>query len=310
MSIPDKFDTVAGSLNSDSKENYQKLLSEFHESLLSYWTFEIVPGFFKQSDSETDEFKFNYLKEDFGKTKEWSEIFEQLDELNANAQDNEQYKVMFLARHGQGYHNLANAQYGQKAWDEKWSKLTGDGTIVWAPDPELTELGVNQALDNAYVWEQQIAKGIRLPTQWFASPFRRSVDTLIKTWEKHVDLKQVQPLIKEDFRETMGVHLCDKRSSRSTIANKYQDLGFVIEEGFVEEDIYFKDDYRETIEEHSIRINRSFQFIFNNYKDSVINITSHSGSIRSQLLVLNHRPFMIGTGGMIPVFVKGTKITK
>lgn len=310
MSIPDKFDTVAGSLEVDTREKYQKKLAEFQDSLDSYWTFEIVPGYFKQSDSETDEFKFDYLKQDFGKTKEWTQIFEELDQLNANAKENEQYKVFFLARHGQGYHNLANAQYGQKAWEEKWSKMTGDGTIVWAPDPELTELGVHQALDNAYVWGKQIEKGIRLPTKWFSSPFRRSIDTLIKTWETHVDLTKVKPLIKEDFRETMGIHLCDKRSPRSTIAEKYQDLGFVIEDGFVEEDIYFKNDYRETIEEHSIRINRSFQFIFNNYSDSVINITSHSGSIRSQLLVLNHRPFMIGTGGMIPVFVKATKVSK
>lgn len=310
MSVPDKFDAVAGALGPKSKENYQRELCQFELLLESYWKFEIVPDMFKQSLAETNEYEFDYLKQDFGVVKSWDHVFSKLDLLNQeSAQDDDvQYKVFFLARHGQGYHNLANSKYGQKAWDEKWSHMTGDGEMVWAPDPDLTEEGINQAKSNSTAWGQQLEKGVRLPTKWFASPFSRSIDTLILTWDKYIDLKKVQPLIKEDIRETMGVHLCDKRSSRSIIASKYEPKGFVIEPGFAEEDIYFKDDYREPIEQHSIRINRSFQYMFNNCpNDSVINITSHSGSIRSQLLVLNHRPFAIGTGGMIPVFVKATR---
>lgn len=312
MSVPDRFDAVAGALQPQSKENYQKLLKEFESLLDSYWSFEIVPGMFKQSLAETDEFSFDYLKQDFGRVLTWEDTFAHLDKLNQEKSDeNVQYKVFFLARHGQGYHNLANSKYGQKAWDDKWSHMTGDGEMVWAPDPDLTEEGINQAKDNAKAWGQQIANGVHLPTKWFASPFSRSLDTLITTWEKYVDLKKIQPLIKEDFRETTGVHLCDKRSPRAVIAEKYEPKGFQIEPGFAEEDIYFDENVRESIEHHSIRINRSFQYIFDNCpNDSVINVTSHSGSIRSQLLVLNHRPFAIGTGGMIPVFVKATRHAK
>lgn len=308
MSVPDKYDAYAGALSADSKKNYEKLLSEYTSSLPSYWKFEIVPNFFKQSDEATDPLNFNYLKEDFGRVLSWEETFSKLSELNKDAPENVSYKVFFLARHGQGYHNLANSVYGQVEWDRKWSKLNGDGKMVWGPDPELTDLGVLQAVENNTVWKEQLQKGCKLPTKWFSSPFTRSVDTLIHTWKDIIDLEKEKPLIKEDFRETMGVHTCDKRSSRTIIASKYEPKGFVIEEGFAEEDIYFKDDYRETIEEQSIRLNRSFQFIFDNYDDEVINVTSHSGSIRSQLLVLNHRPFAIGTGGMIPVFVKATKV--
>lgn len=307
MSLPDKYDALAGSIEDGSKEKYETQLKSYTDTLDSFWKFEIVPGFFKQSE-DADQFTFNYLKEDFGRILSWQDTFAKLDELNANASENEAYKVFFLARHGQGYHNFANMKYGQKAWDEKWARLTTDGEIVWGPDPELTELGIAQAKDNAHVWGEQIQKGIRLPSKWYASPFTRSIDTLINTWQEHVDLKAVKPFIMEDFRETVGIHMCDKRSPRSVIAAKYEKLGFVIEDGFVEEDIYFKEDVRETLEEHSVRMNRSFQYIFNNAKDSVISITSHSETIRSQLMVLNHRPFSIGTGGMIPVFVKGTRV--
>lgn len=309
MSIPDKFDQVAGHITPGSREKYAGLLKEFENEQESYWKFEVVPDMFKQS-GDVDETKFDYLKEDFGRILTWDDTFKKLDELNSEAKDNESYKIFFLARHGQGYHNLANAVYGQKAWDEKWSHMEGDGKMTWAPDPDLTELGVSQAKDNNKVWQQQITKGIRIPTQWFASPFSRSIDTLINTWDNIVDISQIKPLIKEDLRETWGVHLCDKRAPRSTIESKYVPKGFLIEDGFVEDDIYYQDDERESIEHHSIRVNRAFQFIFNNYSnDSVINITSHSGTIRSQLLVLNHRAFSIGTGGMIPVFVKATKFS-
>ncbi|EGV64130.1 phosphoglycerate mutase [Yamadazyma tenuis] len=310
MSIPDEFDAVACSLEADTKQKYTALLTDFEKSLESYWKFETVDGMFKQSDDSTDEYKFDYLKEDFGRLLSWEETFAKLDELNSNAPANECYKVFFLARHGQGYHNLANSTYGNKEWYRKWSELNGDGKIVWGPDPELTELGVSQARDNAHVWAEQVKKGVKLPTVWFSSPFRRSADTLINTWESFVDISTIKPLIMEDFRETIGVHTCDKRSPRSVIAAKYEHLGFVIEDGFEEEDVYWKPDYRETIEEHGIRTNRAFQHIFNNCEDEVVSITSHSGAIRAQLLVLNHRPFSIGTGGMIPVVVKGTKYEK
>ena len=99
------------------------------------------------------------------------------------------------------------------------------------------------------------------------------------------------------------------RSNRTTIAGKYEPLGIEIEPGFEEEDIYWKPDYRETVAEEAIRHNAGLQEIFDNYpKDEVISITSHSGSIRAQLMVLGHRPFAIGTGGMIPVFVKAVKV--
>lgn len=305
---PDNIDVLNSQIRLDDRELYVSAQAKLDNT----WTFEIVPDYFKQLSPDTDETRFNYFKEHFGKLKPWTEILEDLRSLNKEASGTGVvYKVLFLGRHGQGFHNLANLKYGEKAWNEYWLKICGDGEIVWAPDPELTDLGIAQAKDNHHQLKIELQDGLRLPSKWYTSPFRRSVDTLIGTWGGIVDLNDVKPLIMEDLRETIGVHLCDKRSTRSVIADKYEGRGFVIENSFEEEDVYFKTDYREKVWEQALRQNRLFQYIFEttDVNDDIISVTSHSGSIRTQLMVLGHRPFAIGTGGMIPVFVKATRKT-
>lgn len=303
---PDSIDVLNSQIQLHDRSAYEDARSK--EKFL--WQYSVVPGFFKQLMPETDETKFDYFQEHLGAAKLWKDIFGELERLNNESDDKTAYKLFLLARHGQGYHNLANLKYGEKAWNEHWLKICGDGEIVWAPDPELTELGLKQASDNAEALGKEFDRGLILPHRFFASPFRRSVDTLIGLWLQHVLLKEQRPLIKEDFRETMGVHVCDKRSPRSVIAEKYEPKGFVIEDGFEEEDIYFKSDYREKVWEQALRMNRLFEWVMNNTSktESFVSITSHLGSIRTQLMVLGHRPFAIGTGGMIPVLVKATRV--
>ncbi|QBM90832.1 Broad specificity phosphatase PhoE [Metschnikowia aff. pulcherrima] len=303
---PDAIDVHYSIINTDDREQFARALAL---EIGPKWHFETVPGYFKQLLLDTDETTFDYFKENFGKLKPWPQIAREISELNKNSPENVHYKLFLLGRHGQGYHNLANLIYGEAEWNAKWLHLTTDGKIVWGPDPELTELGLKQAKDNYDQLEIELREGLHLPTRWFSSPFRRLIDTLIGTWDGHVDLKSVQPFIKEDLRETLGVHTCDKRSPRRVIAEKYEEKGFVIEDGFEEEDTLFKEDYREKVWEQAVRQDRAFQHIFgatDKFSDEFISVTSHLGLIRTQLLVLGHRAFAIGTGGMIPVVVKGT----
>lgn len=65
----------------------------------------------------------------------------------------------FLARHGQGFHNVKHNENPQ-LWDDYWSHLNTDGKIVWGPDPELTELGIEQAKDNNIAWTKEIENNI------------------------------------------------------------------------------------------------------------------------------------------------------
>ncbi|GMM32697.1 putative phosphomutase [Saccharomycopsis crataegensis] len=276
------------------------------------WKFEIVPGFFKQSEPETDAFKFDYIEEDFGLNKpSWTKLVEELQQLNLESKDNVSYKLLFLARHGQGWHNYAIVKYGQEAWDDKWSRMNGDGELVWGPDPFLTPLGIEQAEGNNSAWKQQLAKGAPIPSAFYSSPFTRSIETLIHTWDGVVDYTA---MIKEDVRETIGEHTCDKRSPKRVIQERFGNKGFVFEDGFEEEDIYYQDDYRETLCEQTLRINNFLNFLFEkdwqaDKKDVFVNVTSHSGTIRSFIMATGHRDFAIGTGGMIPVVIKATRRT-
>lgn len=309
-SNPDNLDVICSQLSPSDKAEYDTQVVKLQKDLDEYWSFEIVPNVFKQSLLETDETKFNYLDDHFGRINSWDEIITQLNQLNAGANDDEVYKLLFLSRHGAGYHNQAHAKYGNKLWNEYWSKLNGDGEIVWGPDPELNALGKSQAHDNYLQWEKELNdEPLIKPLKWYSSPFKRSIDTFIGTFQNLFDIGELKPLILENLRETIGVHTCDKRSTKSEIVGNYKSVGFEIEPNFEEEDVYWKSDVRELIAEQAIRINKSFQFIFNDSKkdESIISITSHSGSIRAQLLVLGHRPFAVVTGGIIPVFVKATK---
>lgn len=288
------------------------------ESKLKYpWKFESVPGVFKQSDLDTDDLIFNYAESDFGITKPWSELVNQLNELNNQAQDNEIYKLLFLARHGQGNHNVVVERYGSAEWRRKWHALENDGDLVYGPDPVLTELGENQAKENNRAWKEQLSKGAPVPSRFIVSPLQRSCNTLLITWND-IFPKGAQPLIVENVREIIGFHICNKRSTKTKILERFGKYGYITEPGFEENDNLYVDDRQETADEQCLRTNGFLQKLFNEYwdeehhksnsvEDQVISITSHGGTIKTFLSVIGHRAYTIPTGGMIPVVVKGTR---
>lgn len=51
------------------------------------------------------------------KKSQWERFESQVYELNRRSGRHVQYKVLYLGRHGEGYHNVAEAFYGTPAWD-------------------------------------------------------------------------------------------------------------------------------------------------------------------------------------------------
>ena len=47
----------------------------------------------------------------------WQRFEHYVKTLNGNAEEGTEYKVLYLGRHGQGYHNVAESRYGTKLWD-------------------------------------------------------------------------------------------------------------------------------------------------------------------------------------------------
>jgi broad specificity phosphatase PhoE len=107
------------------------------------------------------------------------------------------------------------------------------------------------------------------------------------------------------MREVLGVHTCDRRSTRTSIAHRYP--GFPFEEGFSEEDPLWLANLRESDSQLDHRVKGFLDDIFAHDSNTFISLTSHSGAIAGFLRVLGHEPFRLPTGGVIPVLVKGEK---
>lgn len=50
-------------------------------------------------------------------TTQWARFERQVRILNKHADPNVEYKVLYLGRHGEGFHNVAESWYGTDAWD-------------------------------------------------------------------------------------------------------------------------------------------------------------------------------------------------
>ena len=87
---------------------------------------------------------------------------------------------------------------------------------------------------------------ITTPESYYTSPLYRCLDTARITFTglKTDDRHPFVPEIKELFREAIGQHTCDRRSSKAYIAESFPT--FTFEEGFAEEDPLWDPVYRET----------------------------------------------------------------
>ncbi|EGO02302.1 hypothetical protein SERLA73DRAFT_178171 [Serpula lacrymans var. lacrymans S7.3] len=276
--------------------------------------YQAVHGFFLQDQYDKDlhiksssislPSRFGLLD---GSAERWTTFRLAISQLNANAPENTSYKVIFFGRHGEGYHNVAEAKYGTQAWDDYWSKLNGDGELVWGPDPDLTPLGVDQAIAARELWKAELPFGIPLPEKLYCSPLTRAIRTNILTFEGVITDDTRKTTIVENCREENGVHTCDKRRSRSFIKSTYPQL--LLEEGFTEEDELWDANARETKTELDARARTVLDNVFEDGEKQFISITAHGGFIGAILRVTNHWSYRLATGGYIPIVIKGTNLT-
>ncbi|OOQ86498.1 phosphoglycerate mutase family protein [Penicillium brasilianum] len=286
---------------------------------LASFKFSTVPGYFLQDEPTTDPDTFDYSSQNFGliakeydseiensHETQWQRFTQHITHLNETASPQTKYKVLFLGRHGEGVHNVAERRYGTKAWDEYWSLLDGDEYGTWL-DAHLTEVGISQAQTAHDTWAQQLETGIPAPQSYYVSPLHRCCQTAQVTFEG-LDLpltSPFQPLVKELLRETMGEHTCDRRSTKSAIAADFPRYRF--EPGFTEEDELWDPKVREADEHRDQRLLDLLNDIFATDENVFLSLTAHSGAITSILEVIGHRRFPLATGAVIPVVVKAEK---
>ncbi|KUJ11981.1 phosphoglycerate mutase family protein [Mollisia scopiformis] len=289
-----------------------------------YLKFTTVTGYFQQDDPATNPKAFDYATTNFGlinraydtdanfdpegtKT-QWQKFDHHVTQINHESDSNTQYKVLYMGRHGQGYHNAAESYYGTEAWDCYWSLQDGNETSTWA-DALLTDIGIAEAKKANKFWQSLISdQKISTPQSYYTSPLLRCMQTAEHTFTGltlPADRPFI-PMIKELVREVIGVHTCDRRSTKTVIHGKYPNWPF--EEGFAEEDELWSATLRETAEAQDQRTKVVLDDIFSNDENTHISISSHSGEISSILRVLGHRAFALSTGQMIPVLVKIEKV--
>lgn len=108
------------------------------------------------------------------------------------------------------------------------------------------------------------------------------------------------------LREVIGIHTCDRRSSKSYITKHYPD--YVIEPNFAEDDPLWESDLRESDSMQTVRLKGLLDDLFQTDPSTFISLTSHSGAIASILRAIGHRPFALPTGSVTAVLVKAEKI--
>lgn len=292
-------------------------------STINYTT---ISGFFLQDDPATDPATFDYTTTNFGlinrsyptddqfdsyenKT-QWQRFEHYVSSLNRNADEDTQYKVLFMARHGEGYHNAAESYYGTPAWNCYWGPLDGNGTVTWR-DAFLTEAGLAQCTKANAFWKHALAtEKIPAPQTYYSSPLIRSATTANLTFGGLDSLlllptdRPFAPTVKELLREGISIRTCDARSSRTALAKLLPNFRF--EDGFAETDGLWRgpEGESETSEAQFQRTRVVFDDIFRHDDSEWISLTTHSGQIAVALQVLGHRAFSLSTGQAIPAFIK------
>jgi broad specificity phosphatase PhoE len=238
---------------------------------------------------------------------QWQSFAKQVKALNAKAPRNTVYKVLFMGRHGQGYHNVAESSYGTPAWNCYWAQLTGNGTIYWE-DAHLTRTGELQAQIASTFWKHEIeVEKMTPPQSYYTSPMARCLATANITFGG-LDLQYpFIPTVKELLREGISIHTCDHRSNKTWIRETYPE--FKIEKHFNEYDGLWNGVTAEEESAHQKRMLTFLDDVFTHDHNTWISFTSHSGTIRTILEVIGHQSFNLATGSVIPVLVEAKFIS-
>ncbi|ORY01265.1 histidine phosphatase superfamily [Clohesyomyces aquaticus] len=298
--------------------------AHLHPEPQTHINYTVVPGVFLQDDPSTNASAFDFIASNFGlinrtyptdsscpdrkHATQWQRLAHYISSLNSQCRSNERYALLFLGRHGEGYHNAAESYYGTPAWNCFYSELDGNSTVTWA-DAHLTAPGITQAQTVNKFWSHLLKDEKTTPPEsFYTSPLWRCLQTIQLTF---TDLNLPKknpfiPIVKEFFREGISAHTCDRRSTKSQIRAGFPSYRF--ENGFQEHDPYWMALRAETPTDQDIRSKKVLDDVFESDDSTYISVTAHSGEIASLLRVLGHREFRLATGAALPVLVKATTL--
>ncbi|CAM1510372.1 Fc.00g007070.m01.CDS01 [Cosmosporella sp. VM-42] len=239
--------------------------------------------------------------------RDWVRLAVYVKSLNDSSPENVKYKVLYLTRHGLGYHNKKHVEVGTVEWERKWAFEDGDENETWF-DAHLTDVGIRQAKDLSKFWTALVADGTPLPSTTYTSPLARCLQTTNYIFRPLLTShsRPFQPIIKENLRERITLHRCDFRRPKSWIAANYPDYTF--EEGFAEEDIFAGKDIPETDAEHEARKQKVLEEVWEGDEGTFLELTVHSYAISAIRAVLGLRPCRAREGTSFAYLVRGERV--
>ncbi|KAK4183637.1 histidine phosphatase superfamily [Podospora australis] len=249
-----------------------------------------------------------------GKKQPWERFTHYLHHLNETEKGKAWHKLIYVTRHGQGYHNAKESAVGTAEWESKWVHLNGDDKTTWF-DSNLTPLGRSQALSLQEFWQTNSSTlKLPLPQKVYSSPLTRCLETTQLSCSflfppKEQDTPPApSPIVKELLRERLHRHTCDRRRPRSYISDSFP--LFKLEEGFTEEDELWKPEGRETLEEHTERVKTVLNQVFaaNGDEEEIISFTAHYGTIEALIAATGHRWFWVSPANVVPFLIKAEEV--
>lgn len=115
-------------------------------------------------------------------------------------------------------------------------------------------------------------------------------------------------IVKESLRERWTLHTCDKRRTGSWITENWAAKGYVLEDGFPEEDHLCKLEREETDEEHVARKQAALEDIFDRDAAEFVSLTVHSYAIRAIQGACHATQVGVREGSSIALLVKGERL--
>ncbi|PHH54152.1 putative phosphoglycerate mutase [Ceratocystis fimbriata CBS 114723] len=241
------------------------------------------------------------------KLQPWERLAAYVKRLNAGAEPGIKYKIVYLTRHGVGDHNAMIRKVGQKEWDDHISKLDSvDGVLL--SDARLVQEGIDQAVELSRLWSGFLNHGAPLPQSLYSSPLTRCLQTSKLVFEPLCAARNLpyRPTIKELLRERMTDHTCDRRSSKTYIAETFPE--YAIEDGFTETDELWRADRWETLQAHLSRKQTVLEDIFSSDPSESISLAMHSMAVAAVGRVCGMRESRVREGTSHALLVKAVQV--
>lgn len=224
----------------------------------------------------------------------WSSFLQDIQDLNDKSDDT-RYKLIFLARHGEAWHNVLGSLPN---WDEISRQDTYKNYTLF--DDDLTPTGESQISKVHDYWINELNNGAPYPQVFYTSPLRRTLHTYHITW----GVQNGSAIVVENLRERYGIETPEERHNKTWISDYCKDCEF--EKGLAQDDELWKQDEQESKKHVRKRAKEWMQSLFAR-DEHIISVTSHSGTIKQILKVIGHPKHSLQPGELIPVVVKGRK---